>query len=65
MPRQAGPNDFQVAFRLPRAVIVRAEKLAKHLAAPSAIVPLTTTRTEVLRAALLRGLAVLEEELKK
>ena len=58
VPRPPSANDEQIAIRLPKEWIERADKLRDVIAAPGVGV----TRSDVLRAALARGLNVLEEE---
>jgi hypothetical protein len=60
MPRPLSENTTQVAFKIPDEWLERAEILARALSGIA-----TVTKTEVLRAALGRGLDVLEEETKK
>lgn len=59
MPKPLSENTTQVAFKVPDAWLERAEVLAKALSRPGIS---TVTKTEILRAALARGLDVLEEE---
>jgi hypothetical protein len=59
-PKEASDRTDQVTFKVVPEWIERADKIARALSQPPAIV--TVTRTEVLRAALGRGLDVLEEE---
>ena len=58
MPREQSENTTQVAFKIPEDWIERADVLARALSTGISSV----TRTEILRAALGRGLAVIEEE---
>ena len=58
MPRPQSENTTPVGFKIPDEWIERAEKLAVALSTDVAAV----TKTEVLRAALGRGLTALEEE---
>jgi hypothetical protein len=59
MPRPASDNTFQVAFKVPETWIDTADKIAALMSRPG----ITTTRTDALRAALIRGLDSLEAEL--
>lgn len=54
MPRPTSENTFQVSFTIPPAIVEAADREAERLrrASPGT----TTTRTEVLRAALIRGM---------
>lgn len=61
-PKEASDRTEQVTFKVIPEWIERAEKIAKSLSAPPAITE--TTKTEVLRAALGRGLDVIEEEIR-
>lgn len=61
VPRPPSANDSSVALRLPEAWLQRAESLREFLASrlgPGGEV----TRSDVLRAALARGLEALETE---
>ena len=58
MPRPQSDNTTQVAFKVPDEWIERADVLASALSTGISSV----TRTEILRAALGRGLAAIEEE---
>jgi len=58
MARPTSDNVFQVAFKVPETWINRADKTAGLMSRPG----ITTTRTDVLRAALIRGLEALEAE---
>jgi hypothetical protein len=62
MPRPQSENSEQVAFKIPETWLERADALATALSRPGIS---NVTRTEILRAALGRGLAVLEEETPK
>lgn len=59
MARPPSENTTQVAFKIPDEWIERAEKLAHALSRPGISI---VTKTEILRAAMGRGLEVLEEE---
>jgi hypothetical protein len=59
MPKPPSENTTQVAFKIPDQWLDRAEVLAVALSRPGIS---TVTKTEILRAALARGLDVLEEE---
>lgn len=61
-PKEASDRTEQVTFKVAPEWVERAEKIAKMLSAPPAITE--TTKTEVLRAALGRGLEVLEDEIR-
>jgi hypothetical protein len=52
MPRVAGKNTFQVAFKIPAEWVDLADELAKTLSRPE----VRATRTDALRAALSEGL---------
>jgi hypothetical protein len=56
--RPPSGNDEQIAIRLPKEWLARADKLSDFIAKPGVGV----TRSDVLRAALARGLDALEEE---
>ena len=56
--RPQSENDTPIGFKIPGDWLQRADKLATALSRPG----LRATRTEVLRAALERGLDTLEEE---
>ena len=58
-------NDQQVALRLPREALVRADRLAKQLSGRSEFAAFRVTRSAVLRLAVLNGLAQLEQESKR
>ncbi len=58
-PKPLSENTTQVAFKIPDSWLERAEVLAIALSRPGIS---TVTKTEILRAALGRGLDVLEEE---
>ena len=58
MPRARSDNDHQVAFKVPAAWLTTADAIASE----RSIGGFTTTRTEVLRAALKTGLERLELE---
>jgi hypothetical protein len=58
VPRPKSENDRQVTIKLPRAAVAQADELAGRMASPGVHV----TRTDALRAAVLRGLAALVEE---
>ena len=58
MPRTRSDNDHQVAFKVPAAWLTTADAIASE----RSIGGFTTTRTEVLRAALKTGLERLERE---
>jgi len=60
-PREQSENTTQVAFKIPDEWIERAEVLAHALSRPGIS---TVTKTEILRAALGRGLTELEHETK-
>lgn len=55
MPRAKSPNTVQVALRLPPEVLRRADKLAREMSSDSG---LHVTRTDALRLAIMRGLAM-------
>jgi hypothetical protein len=57
MPRPKTDNDQQIAIRVPKEWLDRAQALVPHLASPG----ISVTRTDVIRVALLRGLEALEE----
>jgi hypothetical protein len=59
MPRPQSENTTQVAYKIPDAWVDRADALAAALSRPG-FAPVT--RTDILRNALGRGLAALEEE---
>jgi hypothetical protein len=61
-PKPLSENTTQVAFKIPDEWLDRAEVLAAALSRPGIS---TVTKTEILRAALGRGLDVLEEETPK
>ena len=63
MPKDPSDRTEQVTFTVVPEWIERADKIAHALSQPPAIV--TVTRTEVLRAALGRGLDVLEASIPK
>ncbi len=56
------PKDIQVGIRVEQDVLDRADRVAELLAKNSPA-GLTHSRTAVMRAALLRGLAEMEAEL--
>jgi hypothetical protein len=58
MPRKPSENTSQVALRLPEAWLDRCDALAPALSIPG----ITATRTDVLRAAIARGLDELEAD---
>jgi len=58
MPRPPSDNSTQVAPRMPAAWIKRADALIPKIARPG----INATRTDVMRAALARGLSALEDE---
>jgi Arc/MetJ-type ribon-helix-helix transcriptional regulator len=58
MGRPATENDQQIAIRLPAEWLARADKLIPALTTPG----LAVSRSDVLRAALARGLDALERE---
>lgn len=58
MPRPKSENEYQVAFKIPSAWVDSADELARGRSQGG----FTTTRTEVLRAALKTGLERLELE---
>lgn len=58
VPRKPSENDEQIALRLPQEWLTRADALRDVIAKPGVGV----TRSDVLRAALARGLQALEEE---
>jgi hypothetical protein len=59
-------NEEPVSIRLPTALLDRAERLAKKLAAdPTHSSVFRVTRAAALRMALLRGVEALEEDLAK
>jgi len=58
MPRPPSGNDTQVAIRLPNEWIERADALMAPLSRPG----IQVSRSDVLRAALARGLDALEAE---
>ena len=60
MPRAPTENSIQIAVRVPPAWLERADALAPTIARPG----IAATRTDVLRAALARGLDALEQELR-
>ena len=60
MPRKPSENTSQVALRLPEAWLDRCDALAPALSIPG----ITATRTDVLRAAIARGLEELEADAK-
>jgi hypothetical protein len=59
--RPASENVFQVAFKIPKVWIKKADKIAELMSRPG----IKTTRTDALRAALIRGLEALLEELSE
>jgi predicted DNA-binding protein len=61
VPRPPSGNDEQIAIRLPKEWLARADKLSDFIAKPGVGV----TRSDVLRAALARGLDALEDERRK
>lgn len=56
MPRKKSDNEHQVALRIPKAWIERAQALTSCIASPDVYI----TRTDVLRAAIALGLEQLE-----
>ncbi len=60
MGRPATDNDSQLAIRVPGDWLTRADALAPLVARPGILV----TRSDVLRAAMARGLDALEAERK-
>lgn len=56
MPRKKSDNEHQVALRIPKAWIERAQALTSRIASPGVYI----TRTDVLRAAIALGLEQLE-----
>lgn len=58
MPRPKSENDRQVTLLLPLEAVELADALAKRMAPPGA----RLTRTDALRAAVLRGLQALDGE---
>jgi len=62
MPRPQSENTTQIAFKIPDGWLERADVLASALSRPGISI---VTRTEILRAALGRGLSALEEETPK
>jgi hypothetical protein len=58
MPRPKSENDRQVTLLLPREAVELADALATRMAPPGA----RLTRTDALRAAVLRGLQALDSE---
>jgi hypothetical protein len=58
VPRPASPNDSSIALRLPEGWLKRAENLIEFLSTPG----IAVTRSDVLRAALARGLEALEAD---
>lgn len=58
MPRTKSDNDYQVAFKVPVAWLGTADEIVSR----RSVGGFTTTRTEVLRAALKTGLECLELE---
>lgn len=61
MPRPPSANDTQIAIRLPNDWIDRADALVPLVSRPG----ITVTRSDVLRAALAKGLDALEAETRK
>ena len=61
MPRKPSENTSQVALRLPEAWLERCDALAPALSIPG----ISATRTDVLRAAIARGLDELEADAKE
>jgi len=60
MARPQSDNTFQVAFKIPEAWKNDADAVAEAMSQPGFV----ATRTDVLRAALARGLAALKAEHK-
>ena len=58
MPRAPSENISQVVIRIPEAWVERADELIAWIARPG----VAATRTDVLRAALAKGLDALEVE---
>ncbi len=58
MPRPASSNDTQIAIRLPNDWLERADALVPFVSRPG----IAITRSDVLRAALAKGLDALEKE---
>jgi hypothetical protein len=61
MPRAKTANDVQVSIKLPAAVVAQADELAGRLAPPGAVL----TRTDVLRAAIIRGISAIALDVEK
>ncbi|MFI5301352.1 MAG: hypothetical protein ACHREM_24975 [Polyangiales bacterium] len=58
MPRAKSENDTQIALKLPADWLARADALIAWVSRPG----MGTTRTDVVRAAFVRGLEALEAE---
>jgi hypothetical protein len=61
VPRPASDNDDSVALRLPKDWLRRAEALIESMSRPG----IGVSRSDVLRAALAKGLVALEAEAAK
>jgi hypothetical protein len=55
-------NDKQVAIRLPKDTVARAARLARRLKDRPEYQPFRLSTSSVLRLAILKGLAALEQE---
>lgn len=58
MSRPPSENTFQVAFKIPESWLALADEIAASMSRPG----ITATRTDVLRAALWRGMNELRAE---